>query len=86
MTDSSTWIAAKRELPGLTVLFRGDPFIVNTYHALRRPGGGPELELAGRFIDFIASPEGQRIVREFGRERYGEGLYNDAEYARRYVR
>lgn len=82
MTDSSTWIAAVRNLPGLKVLFRGDPFIVNTYHALRRP----DAELAGRFIDFLASPEGQRIIREFGRDRYGEGLYNDAEYARRFIR
>ena len=70
----------------MKILFRGDPFIVNTYHALRRPDGRPEAELAGRFIDFLASPEGQRIVREFGRDRYGEGLYNDAEYARRFVR
>lgn len=86
MTDSSTWVAASRELPGLKILFRGDPFIVNTYQALRRPDGSPEAELAGKFIDFLASREGQRIVREFGRDRYGEGLYNDAEYARRFVR
>ena len=86
MTDSSTWVAVGRTLPGWKVLFRGDPFIVNTYHALRRPDGRPEAELAGRFIDFLASPDGQRIVREFGRDRYGDGLYNDAEYARRFVR
>jgi len=86
MTDSSTWAAAVRELSGLTILFRGDPFIVNTYHALRRPGGSAAAELAGRFIVFVSSPDGQRIIREFGRDRYGEGLYNDAEYARRFVR
>ena len=85
MTDSSTWVAAAPDLPGLKILFRGDPFIVNTYHALRRSDGSPEASLAGRFIDFLGSPEGQRIIREFGRDRYGEGLYNDAGYARRYV-
>jgi tungstate transport system substrate-binding protein len=86
MTDSSTWVAAGRDLPRLKILFRGDPFIVNTYHALRRPDGRPEAELAGRFIEFLASPDGQRILRDFGRDRFGEGLYNDAEYARRFVR
>jgi tungstate transport system substrate-binding protein len=86
MTDSSTWVAAGRDLPRLKILFRGDPFIVNTYHALRRPDGRPEAELASRFIEFLASPDGQRILRDFGRDRFGEGLYNDAEYARRFVR
>jgi tungstate transport system substrate-binding protein len=86
MTDSSTWVAAGRDRPRLKILFRGDPFIVNTYHALRRPDGRPEAELAGRFIEFLAAPDGQRILRDFGRDRFGEGLYNDAEYARRFVR
>ncbi len=86
MTDSSTWVAAGRELPGLKILFRGDPFIVNSYHALRCSDRSPEADLASRFIDFLASPEGQRIIRDFGRDRFGEGLYNDAEYARRFVR
>ena len=86
MTDSSTWVAAGRDLPLLKILFRGDPFIVNTYHALRRSDGRPEGELGGRFIDFLASPDGQRILREFGRDRFGEGLYNDAEYARKFLR
>lgn len=34
MVDSSTWAAAYRELPNLAVLFRGDPVLINTYHAL----------------------------------------------------
>ena len=86
MADSSTWVAAGRELLNLKILFRGDPFIVNSYHALRRSGGSPEAELASRFIEFLASTDGQRILRDFGRDRFGEGLYNDAEYARRFVR
>ncbi len=86
MTDSSAWAAAGRDLRGLKILFRGDPFVVNSYHALRRSDRGPEADLASRFIDFLASPDGQRIIREFGRDRFGEGLYSDAEYARRFVR
>jgi len=34
MTDSSTWVAGKKGLDNLAVLFRGDPYLVNVYHAL----------------------------------------------------
>ncbi len=36
MTDSSTWVAEREKVPGLKILFRGDKFLVNTYHALCR--------------------------------------------------
>lgn len=86
MTDSSTWVAAKKDLPQLKVLLRGDKALVNTYSAMLATGGTPGEAIARRFIEFVASAEGQRIMREFGRDRYGEPLYNDAEYARQYAR
>ena len=85
MTDSSTWVAAKKEVPQLNVLFRGDKALVNTYSAMLATGGTPGEATAKRFIDFLASDEGQRIIREFGRDRYSEALYNDAVYARQYA-
>jgi tungstate transport system substrate-binding protein len=85
MTDSSTWVAEKNNVPNLKILFKGDKFLVNTYHALSQPEGAtPGAEWAGRFIDFVASDEGQKIVREYGKARYGEGLYDDAAYAKQY--
>ena len=30
MTDSSTWVAEQKNVPGLKILFRGDKFLVNT--------------------------------------------------------
>ena len=85
MTDSSTWVASKKEVPQLTVLFRGDKALVNTYSAMLATGGTPGEAIAGRFIDFVASEAGQRIIREFGRDNYGAPLYNDADYARQYA-
>jgi tungstate transport system substrate-binding protein len=65
---------------------RGDKALVNTYHALAAAEGAtPGRETALRFIRFVASEEGQRIIRDYGKERYGEALYNDAAYARRFV-
>ncbi|MEW6140882.1 MAG: substrate-binding domain-containing protein [Thermodesulfobacteriota bacterium] len=85
MTDSSTWIAEKKHLSGLVILFKGDPFLVNTYHALTVPPGATQgSKLASEFVKFVASEEGQRIVRDYGKDKHGEGLYNDAQYAQKY--
>ena len=85
MTDSSTWAAEKKSVPNLKILFRGDKMLVNTYHALSQPAGAtPGAESAGKFIDFVASDRGQQIIRDYGKDKYGEGLYNDAAYAKQY--
>lgn len=85
MTDSSTWVAENGSVPNLKILFRGDKFLINTYHTLSQPKEAtPGAALAARFIDFVSSDEGQKIIREFGKDRYGGGLYNDAAYAKRY--
>jgi tungstate transport system substrate-binding protein len=85
MTDSSTWAAEGKNVPALKILFKGDKFLVNTYHALCQPDGAtPGAEWASKFIDFVASSEGQQIIRDYGRELHGAGLYNDADYAGKY--
>jgi len=85
MTDSSTWVAERKNMPNLKILFRGDKFLINTYHTLAQPTGStPGAVIAARFIDFVVSENGQKLIRDFGREQYGEGLYNDAAYAKQY--
>lgn len=85
MTDSSTWVAANKELPNLKILFKGDKFLVNTYHALCQPDGAtPGAKIAADFIDFVASDKGQSIIRDYGKDKHGDSLYNDAEYAKKY--
>jgi len=85
MTDSSTWVAEKKNVPGLKILFRGDKFLINTYHALCQPlGATPGAKAAARFSDFVASKDGQEIIRTYGTDKFGEGLYNDAAYAKKY--
>jgi tungstate transport system substrate-binding protein len=85
MTDSSTWVAGKKDLQNLKVLFKGDPILINTYHGLCLPEGNGEAQvMASKFIDFLASEEGQKIIGEYGKGLYGEAMYNDAEYAKQY--
>ena len=86
MTDSSTWVCGKKELHNLKILFKGDPFLINTYHGLCQPEGAtPAQPIAAQFIDFLQSAEGQRIIGEYGKDMYGEPMYNDAEYAQQYA-
>jgi len=86
MTDSSTWVAEKNVAPELQILYRGDPYLVNTYDALVAPVGATEnRDVAAKFIQFVASDEGQTIIRNYGKALYKEALYNDAVYAKQYV-
>ncbi len=56
-----------------------------TYHTLCQPAGATKGQaLAARVIDFVVSDQGQKIIKAYGADQYGEGLYNDAAYARRY--
>lgn len=85
MSDSSTWIMEKQVAPDLVILYRGDKFLVNTYHALIAPSGAtPGRDTAEKFVAYVASPDGQRIMADYGRDKFGEGLYNDAGYAKQY--
>jgi tungstate transport system substrate-binding protein len=85
MTDSSTFLATQHKIENLTILFKGDPVLVNLYHALvAAPDRFPEAScvLGAKFVEYITSPHGQQILRNYGKEEYSTPLYNDAAYAR----
>jgi tungstate transport system substrate-binding protein len=85
MTDSSTWVAEKNAAKGLAILFRGDKVLINTYHTLCQPEGAtPGSATAAKFIGFVGSPAGQKLIRSFGKKEHGAALYNDASYAKQY--
>jgi len=89
MTDSSTFFAKQSKIKNLKILFKGDPVLVNVYHALvAAPEKYPtaNYDLAAAFVNFSASPEGQKIYREYGKTKFGTPLYNDAEYAKKWLR
>ena len=83
MTDSSTYVVAKSKLKNSKILFQGDHFIINTYHAL----AGSQSEhraMARGFVYFLSAPRGQKIIRTYGKAKYGLPLYNDAKAAAKY--
>lgn len=85
MTDSSTWVATARQLPDLTILFKGDPVLINTYHALRGADLNDQgVALSKAFIEFVASKQGQQIITEYGVKEHGQAMYDNAVVAAKY--
>jgi tungstate transport system substrate-binding protein len=75
LVDSGTWTVLD-ERTELTILTE-DREVPNLYSVMRV---NPEKhtvndEAALAFADFLTSPAGQAVIREFGREEYGESLF-----------
>jgi tungstate transport system substrate-binding protein len=78
LVDRATWLAHRREAAGLALLVEGDPELFNPYSVIVVSNAKfPWLNtaLARRFAEFVRSPAGQAIIRDFGRERYGAPLF-----------
>lgn len=82
LTDSSTFIVERRNLPALKLLFRGGPLLMNPYHTLWLTEPTEGTPLAEKFAAYLLSPETQAIMRSFGQDRFGEAMYNDAAVSR----
>lgn len=79
LTDRGTYLALKRNLR-LEVVLEGDPLLLNIYHVMQvNPEKFPNLDInaagAQAFVEFMVSPEGQRLIGEFGKDKYGEPLF-----------
>jgi tungstate transport system substrate-binding protein len=77
ITDRGTFLAYKSNV-NLEILYEGDPSLLNIYHVLTvNPEKFPQVNVEGAkaFSDFITSPAGQQIIREFGVKQYGEPLF-----------
>lgn len=79
LTDRGTYLALKKNLE-LSILLEGEKSLLNIYHVMQvNPAKFPGLDInsegAKAFIDFLLSPEVQKIIGDFGREKYGEPLF-----------
>lgn len=77
LTDRATYLAQKKNLK-LTILVEGDAKLLNIYHVMEvNPVKFAKANNAGAkaFGDFLLSPEGQKIIGDFGKEKYGQPLF-----------
>ena len=79
LTDRGTylafWLDKKIDLP---VLFEGDPILFNPYGIIAvNPAKHPHTNYtkAMALIAWVTSIQGQKIIKEFGKERFGKPLF-----------
>lgn len=88
VSDRGTWLAMQSKLPNLTVLVGGADLSQNKDAALLNPYGllavSPDkfpsvnYALAMKFIGWMTSLEGQKLISEFGVDKFGGSLFYPA--------
>ena len=77
LTDRATYLAQRSNLD-LVILSEGDPVLLNPYHVIIiHPEKFPRTRVrsARRFVEFLSSPNAQKVIAEFGIDRHGEPLF-----------
>jgi len=80
LADRSTFLAHQKRL-NLAVLVENDPALLNLYHVMTvNPQKFPRVNARGAqaFADFLVSPSSQKLITEFGQEKYGRPLFTPA--------
>lgn len=77
MTDRATYLAQKKNL-SLQVLVEGDAKLLNIYHVMtvnsEKFSKANQLG-AKAFSDFLLSNEGQTLIANYGKDKYGQSLF-----------
>lgn len=75
LTDRATWLS---QPGGLSLLNEGDAGLLNVYHVIemtRRAGERVQPDAAAAFAGWVVGPRAQRMIGEFGREKFGQSLF-----------
>jgi tungstate transport system substrate-binding protein len=77
LADRATFLSHEKEL-NLVILFEGDKNLLNQYSVIAvSPEKFPDVNhrLALKFISFLTSEAGQKLIGEFGKEEFGQRLF-----------
>lgn len=72
LTDRGTYLATKGL--DLEIVVEKDPALLNPYGVIEVKGA-KNPEGAKAYADFITSAEGQKIIAEYGKDKYGQPLF-----------
>ncbi len=78
LIDRATWLSHKKEIDALGILVEGDSNLFNPYSVIVvNPAkfSWVNYKMATVFADFIRSAEGQKIIKEFGVDKFGSPLF-----------
>lgn len=77
ITDRATYLTWRDRLQ-LVPMVEGDTLLYNVYHVMEvNPANAPRVNVAGgrALAEWLVSPETQRRIGEFGRDRFGMSLF-----------
>lgn len=77
ITDRATYLANKKNYT-LEILLEGDAKLLNIYHVMEVNGQKfSKANVAGAkaFSDFLLSAEAQKLIGDFGKDKYGAALF-----------
>ncbi|ADL06981.1 substrate-binding domain-containing protein [Thermosediminibacter oceani] len=85
LTDRATYLAKKDKLH-LVILKEKDGSLINIYHVMQAnpdyvkqsnpdAAGMINVEGARAFVEFMVAPETQKIIGEFGKDKFGQPLF-----------
>jgi tungstate transport system substrate-binding protein len=77
LSDTGTYLAYKGNLT-LVPLVEGGNDLLNVYTAMAvnpKKHPGVNCELANEFINFLVSEEGQKLIADYGKDKYGQQLF-----------
>ena len=84
LSDRGTYLAMKDKIK-LRIVFESDrKYLFNPYHVMAvNPAKFPAVkyDLAIKYINYVTSPPGQDTIRNYGKDKYGEGLFVPGEDA-----
>ena len=78
LTDDATWLALKANLDLTPMVEGGDPSLLNIYHVIQvDPDKWPKVnaECAAAFSAYVLSPAGQKVIGDYGVDKYGRQLF-----------
>lgn len=77
LTDRATYLAQKKNIK-LVILVEGEKSLLNIYHVMQvNPDKFPKVNAKGgkAFVEFIVAPGTQKLISEFGADKYGQPLF-----------
>ena len=79
ISDRATWLAFSGKIQ-LPIMVERDPVLLNVYHVMpvnpaKFPGVPINATGGKAFADFMVAPATQRVIGDFGRDRYGQALF-----------
>jgi tungstate transport system substrate-binding protein len=79
IADRATWLAFAQRTQ-LPIMVEGDPALLNVYHVMpvnqaKFPNVPVNTAGGKAFADFMVAAETQRVIGEFGRDRFGQPLF-----------